>query len=100
MKEFWDSRYSEPEFAYGTEPNEFFKSKIEKLAPGNILLLGEGEGRNAVFAANSGWEVTAVDYSNVAKLKAEKLSATKNINYIIRDLADYAPPKITLMLLE
>ncbi len=95
MKDFWDSRYAEPEFAYGTEPNEFFKSKIKKLEPGNLLLLGEGEGRNAIFAARLGWNVTAVDYSEYAKAKAEKLAATAdiNINYVVRNLSDYLPPK-------
>ena len=48
-KEFWDKRYSEKEFSYGTEPNQFFKQQIEKLVPGKILFLGEGEGRNAIW---------------------------------------------------
>jgi ubiquinone/menaquinone biosynthesis C-methylase UbiE len=90
-KDFWDKRYSEKEFAYGTEPNQFFKQQIDKLVPGKILLLGEGEGRNAVYAAKLGWQVDAVDFSSSAKEKALRL-ANKNgvsINYVVGDLNEY-----------
>ncbi|MGQ9644774.1 MAG: SAM-dependent methyltransferase, partial [Ignavibacterium sp.] len=50
-KDFWNSRYSEQEFAYGTQPNAFFKEQLEKIKSGSALFLGEGEGRNAVYAA-------------------------------------------------
>ena len=63
MKEFWDSRYREKEYAYGIEPNEFFKEFIDNNNPGKILLPGEGEGRNAVYSASKGWQVDAFDYS-------------------------------------
>lgn len=90
-KEFWDRRYSEKEFAYGTEPNQFFKQQIDKLVPGKILFLGEGEGRNAVYAAKLGWDVDAVDFSVSAKEKAIKLADINNvkINYSVSDLTEY-----------
>lgn len=90
-KEFWDKRYSEKEFAYGTEPNLFFKQQIDKLVPGKILFLGEGEGRNAIYAAKLGWEVDAVDFSVSAKEKAIKLADINNvkINYSVSDLTEY-----------
>jgi 2-polyprenyl-3-methyl-5-hydroxy-6-metoxy-1,4-benzoquinol methylase len=90
-KEFWDKRYSEKEFSYGTEPNQFFKQQIDKLVPGKILFLGEGEGRNAVYAAKLGWEVDAVDFCVSAKVKAIKLADINNvkINYSISDLTEY-----------
>ena len=90
-KEFWDKRYSGKEFVYGTEPNQFFKQQIDKLVPGKILFLGEGEGRNAVYAANLGWDVDAVDFSVYAKEKAIKLADINNvkINYSVSDLTDY-----------
>lgn len=72
MKEFWNGKYSSKEYIYGTEPNEYFKSALEKYRPGTILLPGDGEGRNAVYAAKKGWQVTAFDFSNAAKEKAEK----------------------------
>jgi SAM-dependent methyltransferase len=91
--EFWDERYSSIEFVYGTEPNNFFKDELDKLKTGNILLLGEGEGRNAVYAAVKGWNVDAVDFSIIAKEKALKLAEEKSvrINYEIADLSEYKP---------
>ncbi len=79
MKNFWDDRYSQQDYVYGTSPNEFFRQEIEKLKPGRILLLGEGEGRNAVFAAKNGWQVDAFDYSAKARDKALKLAEDNNI---------------------
>ena len=70
MKEMWDQRFSGDEYVYGTEPNLFFKEKLEGLKPGKLLLPAEGEGRNAVFAARLGWQVKAVDYSVQARMKA------------------------------
>ncbi len=89
--EFWDEKYSSIEFVYGTEPNIFFKDELYKLKTGNILLLGEGEGRNAVYAAAQGWEVDAVDFSTKAKEKALKLANENNvkINYEVANLSDY-----------
>jgi len=89
--DFWNSRYSEPDYAYGTEPNDYFRKEIIFLAPGKLLLPGEGEGRNAVFAAKSGWNVTAVDFSEQAQIKALKLAKDNNvnINYFVSSLEDY-----------
>jgi cyclopropane fatty-acyl-phospholipid synthase-like methyltransferase len=79
MKEFWDSRYGDAELAYGNEPNEYFKKQLLKYKPGQILLPAEGEGRNAVFAAKLGWEVSAFDLSKEGKAKAEKLAIENNV---------------------
>jgi SAM-dependent methyltransferase len=90
-KDFWNSRYSEQEFAYGTDPNEFLKEQIEMLKTGKALFLGEGEGRNAVYASKIGWQVDAVDFSSSAKIKALKLAEENmvTINYEVSDLNDY-----------
>lgn len=87
----WDKRYSEEQFAYGVKPNEFFKSEIEKLNPGRALFLGEGEGRNSVYAATLGWKVDAVDFSTSAKEKALRLAEENKvkINYTVTDLENY-----------
>lgn len=87
MKTFWDERFSAKEFAYGTEPNEFFKNQLKNLDPGKILFPAEGEGRNAVYAATLGWEVYAFDPSKEGKKKAEKLAGLKRvkINYLVSD---------------
>lgn len=90
MSEFWNQRYSAEEFAYGTEPNLFFKEHIEKLTPGKILFPAEGEGRNAVYAARLGWDVTAFDVSVEGKRKAELLAAKNSvtINYLLAGYDD------------
>ena len=73
----WNSRYKEKSFAYGTEPNEYLKEQLDKLTPGKILFGAEGEGRNAVYAAKTGWDVSAFDISIEGKNKALQL-ATEN----------------------
>ncbi len=90
-KDFWNSRYSEQEFAYGTQPNAFLRERLEKIKSGTALFLGEGEGRNAVYAATLGWQVDAVDFSSSAKVKALKLAEKNNakINYEVFDLNEY-----------
>jgi SAM-dependent methyltransferase len=71
MKEMWDKRYAEEKFLYGTDPNHFFQQEITKLKAARVLLPGDGEGRNAAFAAKNGWQVSAFDYSKEAVKNAE-----------------------------
>jgi len=75
----WDERYSNDEFAYGTEPNNYLKDQLQKLNPGTILFPAEGEGRNAVFAAQLGWNVLAFDISSEGKNKALQLAEINNV---------------------
>ncbi|TPG34084.1 class I SAM-dependent methyltransferase [Flavobacterium pectinovorum] len=77
--ERWNDRYSNEEFAYGEEPNNYFKEQIEKLNTGTILFPAEGEGRNAVYAAKLGWTVSAFDISEEGKNKALKLAEASNV---------------------
>jgi 2-polyprenyl-3-methyl-5-hydroxy-6-metoxy-1,4-benzoquinol methylase len=88
MKEKWDERYSQKEFAYGEKPNNYLKEKLEKLPAGKILFPAEGEGRNAVFAAKLGWEVSAFDISIEGKKKAMILAGANkvSINYQVGSL--------------
>ena len=83
MKEMWEDRFSKEEFVYGTEPNQFYKGEIDKLQPGKALFIGEGEGRNSVYAAKLGWQVDATDWSENARKKALEWAKTNNvgINY-------------------
>ncbi len=91
----WDERYSTPEFIYGKEPNVYFKTVIDDLKPGKVLLPSEGEGRNAVYAAKMGWKVTAIDFSFRAKEKAMRLAEDNNveIEYIISPVEKYSFPE-------
>lgn len=81
MSEFWNSRYSQEEYVYGTEPNEFFKERLDLLKPGTLLLPGEGEGRNANYALKKGWKPEAFDWSIAAREKALKLAARSGFDY-------------------
>ncbi len=88
MKTFWDERYSDEAYAYGTEPNEYFREKLNLIpSTGQVLLPAEGEGRNAVFAASLGWQVAASDISIEGREKALKLAKNKQvtIEYTIGD---------------
>ncbi len=88
----WNSRYSEPGFAYGLEPNDFLRNEWSRIAPGGkVLCLAEGEGRNAVFLAKQGYDVTAVDLSLVGLKKAEQLAKEQGVSISTEhaDLAGY-----------
>ncbi|MHC1738013.1 MAG: class I SAM-dependent methyltransferase [Ignavibacteriaceae bacterium] len=95
MKQNWDERYSREDYVYGIKPNEYFKQELEKLKPGMILLLGEGEGRNANYAAKHGWNVEAVDWSAEGKNKAHRLAKSHDVSfhYIVSDILTYTPEK-------
>ncbi|CAA6824606.1 MAG: Tellurite resistance protein TehB [uncultured Thiotrichaceae bacterium] len=87
----WDKRYATDEYAYGTEPNDFLHENSGALPSGKVLCLAEGEGRNAVWLAQQGYDVTAVDSSEVGLQKAEKLAAAQGVSITTHhaDLADY-----------
>ncbi|MBN20530.1 MAG: methyltransferase type 11 [Bdellovibrionaceae bacterium] len=91
-KQFWNERYDSEEYLYGEKPNGFLVESLEFLkGKKKILCLSEGEGRNSVFLASHGFEVTAVDLSSVARDKALAL-AKKNgvsIDYQVTDLSDF-----------
>lgn len=95
MQDFWNQRFGSDQYAFGIKPNRFFKEQLDKLLPGQLLLPGEGEGRNAVYAAKKGWVVTAVDFSVKAQIKANNLAAEHNvsINYILDTLEKSVIPE-------
>jgi len=91
MKNFWDSRYANPDYAYGIEPNQFFKEILDKNSfEGKILLPAEGEGRNAIYAAKKKLEVFAFDMSIEGKKKALELAKNESvkINYEVGNFFD------------
>jgi SAM-dependent methyltransferase len=91
VKEFWDTRYDTEEFVYGRAPNRFLSGELQKLNPGRILLPGEGEGRNAIYAALLGWDVDAIDQSSTGAQKARQLALDNklNINYQVHPIETY-----------
>lgn len=88
----WDERYSTDEFVYGTTANEFLVSTIDRLPKGRVLCVAEGEGRNAVYLAQAGCEVVAVDASRVGLDKAARLARQRGVHIetVVADLADFA----------
>lgn len=90
-KEFWEERYSDEEYIYGKDPNVFFRTELGKLNPNSILLPADGEGRNAVFAAKTGWDVTAFDLSKAGKAKAIELAERNDveINYEVTSAQEF-----------
>ena len=95
MKEFWNKRYTDHETVYGTGPNAYFKSFIDRYPPGEILLPAEGEGRNALYAASKGWKVDAFDFSNTGRTKALEQAAERklSIQYELKDIASFKASK-------
>lgn len=87
----WDERYSTDEFVYGTTANEFLVSTIDRLPKGRVLCVAEGEGRNAVYLAQAGCEVVAVDASRVGLDKAARLARERGVHIetVVADLADF-----------
>ena len=87
----WDERFDTPEYIYGTQPNDFLVSVADEIPPSKVLCLADGEGRNGVYLASLGYEVTTVDQSAVGLAKAQKLAIAKQVTIttIQANLADF-----------
>ena len=92
-QDFWDQRFRESGYAYGTEPNDFLRASVAKLPPGDALCLAEGGGRNAVHLALKGHRVTAQDLSPVGLEKAQELAQDQGVNLtcVRGDLREFKP---------
>jgi len=89
----WDRRYRGTELVWTAQPNRFVVEELQGLPPGRALDLGSGEGRNAVWLAERGWQVTAVDFSPVALDKARRLAQARGVtvDWVLADLRGYRP---------
>ncbi|MBA3832849.1 MAG: class I SAM-dependent methyltransferase [Chthoniobacterales bacterium] len=83
----WDERYREPDYVYGRKPNDFLAAHASELPKGRVLCLAEGEGRNAVFLAKLGFDVHAIDFSEVGLAKATSLAAQEGVS-VATEVAD------------
>lgn len=92
-REDWNARYAQKELVWTAEPNRLFAAEVAGLEPGRALDVACGEGRNAVWLAERGWEVTAVDFSDVALEKARRLASGRGVDveWVLADVLDYAP---------
>lgn len=92
QQEFWNGKFSKADYFYGTKANEFLASKIDLFKNyKKLLCLGEGEGRNAIFFAKNGFEVSAIDASNLGleKLQNRAIEEKLDIKTICMDLNDW-----------
>jgi len=89
----WDERYAGPELVWGSGPNCFVAEELAALPPGRAIDLGTGEGRNAIWLAERGFTVTAVDFSRVGLARAAGLAAQRgvSVDWVHADLLDYQP---------
>lgn len=87
----WDERYSSKEFVYGKEPNLFLKQTVEKIPKRKVLCVADGEGRNGVFLAKLGYDVTSIDFSPKGIDKIKFLAEKENVSIktICADLLQY-----------
>ena len=89
----WDSRYQAAELVWGGEPNRFVEAEFTRTAPGRALDLAAGEGRNAIWLAQAGWQVTAVDFSAIAIDRGRRLAGRQGmtVDWVVADVGDYQP---------
>jgi SAM-dependent methyltransferase len=91
----WNARYAATDLVWGVDPNRFVVAELEGRTPqGRALDLACGEGRNAIWLAEQGWNVTAVDFSDVAIERARKLAGRRGVDveWLCADLTFYEPP--------
>ncbi len=90
----WNRKYAGAELVWTAQPNRFLVEEVSELAPGRALDLAAGEGRNAVWLAERGWRVTAVDFSDVAIDKARGLASARgvDVDWLDADLRRWSPP--------
>lgn len=91
----WNERYAEADRLWSSEPNPVLVEATAGLSPGRALDLGSGEGGDAVWLAQRGWRVTAVDFSDVALSRARSLAEARGltIDPVLADLLSYEPPR-------
>jgi SAM-dependent methyltransferase len=96
----WDRRYAGTELLWTSEPNRFLVAEAAALEPGRALDLACGEGRNAVWLAERGWQVTGVDFSAVGVGKAAALAGSRGVqaDWIAADLLEWEPARAAFAL--
>lgn len=89
----WDQRYAGTDLVWSGEPNQTVAEQVADLPPGRALDLAAGEGRNAVWLAQRGWQVTAVDFSSAGLAKARRLAAERDVQIetVTADVVGYRP---------
>jgi SAM-dependent methyltransferase len=86
----WDERYAAADLVWSAGPNRFVESELADLPPGRALDLAAGEGRNAIWLARRGWDVTAADFSQVALDKGRQLAGDTPVRWVCADATAWA----------
>jgi len=96
-KERWNKKYATETYLFGRDPIPFLKDHVDLLPQGAVLDLAMGEGRNGVFLATQGFQVTGVDISEAGFKKAQALAAEKGVTLttVVADLEQYTIPPDT-----
>lgn len=91
--EDWDAKFAASEFLFTDRPNQSLAAEVDALPPGRALDLGAGQGRNAVWLAERGWQVTAVDFSPVGLGRAEQLARARgvDVDFVLADVREWRP---------
>jgi SAM-dependent methyltransferase len=78
-KDQWEQRYGADEYFYGVEPNDFLRASLHQIPKGKVLCLADGEGRNSVFIAEEGYEVSSVDLAEAGIAKTKSLAVSRGV---------------------
>lgn len=83
----WNARYASEERLWSGKVNALLRREIEDMKPGTVLDVGAGEGADAIWLAQQGWQVSAVDISQIAIDRAETAAhkASVNVRWIVAD---------------
>ena len=93
----WDERYAGTDLVWSSGPNRFVEAEVSGLGPGRALDLAAGEGRNAIWLAEQGWQVTAVDFSAVGLDKGRRVLAAHerardlHVDWVQHDVLTFDP---------
>jgi SAM-dependent methyltransferase len=91
----WDERYTDRDLVWSATPNRTVERQVEGLPPGRALDLAAGEGRNAIWLAEQGWQVTALDFSSVGADKGRQLATARGVDvaWVVADATTWDPPE-------
>ena len=95
----WDARYAAADLVWSATPNQFVEAECADLPPGRAVDLAAGEGRNAIWLARRGWQVTAVDFSAVALGKGRRLAGDTEVDWVVGDATTWSGEGFDLALL-
>lgn len=94
-RQLWNERYAGSELIWSTAPNQLFATEVKGLTPGKALDVACGEGRNAIWLAEEGWDVTAIDFSDVGIEKGNRIAERRgaHVTWVAEDVSTWMLPE-------